>query len=248
MTGHELTAVIPVHNEAEAVAAVVTSWVEELGRLNIDYVVRVYDDGSRDNTAAKVDDLIRSFPSVQLIHHERRGHGPTILRGYREADGNWILQVDGDGEVRPTEFASFWRQRGTYDLIVGSRQGRQTPMVRRMITRLAKLVVLLAFGRSLRDVNCPYRLMRRERFEPFFSLLPADTFAPNVALTAMASASGMRVLEVPVECHARTSGETSLRRLHLLRAAFRSTWQTVLIAVRFWARRSRARAVERNRS
>ncbi len=74
MTGHELTAVIPVHNEAEAVAAVVTSWVEELGRLNIDYVVRVYDDGSRDNTAAKVDDLIRSFPSVQLIHHERRGH------------------------------------------------------------------------------------------------------------------------------------------------------------------------------
>lgn len=248
MTGHELIVVIPVHNEAECVAEVIRSWAEALRQLNIEHLIRVYDDGSLDKSAAIVQEVMREVPSVELVQHERRGHGPTILRGYREATGNWILQVDGDGEVRPTEFPTFWRNRDAHDLVLGVRHGRRSPPSRRLISILARLVVFVTFGRVLRDVNCPYRLMRRKQFESLLSLLPANTFAPNVVLSAMAHASRLSVLEVPIQCHARAGGGSTLRRMRLLGATLRALWQTGYIASRFWIHRFRIRVLNRNGS
>ncbi|MDX1385296.1 MAG: glycosyltransferase family 2 protein, partial [Thermoanaerobaculia bacterium] len=88
---------LPVYNEAETLASVLDEWIAELTRLGIAFEIRAYDDGSTDGTAAILAEMAGSEPRLRVDRHENRGHGPTVLRGYREATAEWILQIDSDG-------------------------------------------------------------------------------------------------------------------------------------------------------
>lgn len=227
-----LSLVMPAYNEEGAIAGVVEEWVAELERLGLDYEVRVYDDGSRDRTPELLDELARRHPRLTLVRQANRGHGPTLLRAYGEATGEWVFQVDSDGEMSPAGFAPLWQRRENYDLLVGSRQGREAPPLRRLVTAVSRLTVRLCFGRGVRDVNSPYRLMRGSRLRELLPLLPPEPFAPNVILSGLAARERLRIGEWPVACQPRRSGPGSLTPLKVLRGATRSLLQTLTAALR----------------
>ena len=158
-----LTVVMPVYNEAAAIGGVVRAWAAELDRLGIDYEMRVYDDGSRDQSATVLEELSQELPRLLVTRHSNRGHGPTILRGYREARGEWVFQTDSDGEMEPDSFSKLWEKRADYDFLLGIRGGREWTPPRWVMTRGSRLAVRMLFGTGVLDVNTPYRLMRRER-------------------------------------------------------------------------------------
>jgi glycosyltransferase involved in cell wall biosynthesis len=233
----ELTVVVPVYNEEAAIAGVLGSWATELERLGIDHRLAVYDDGSRDGTPDVLASLAERNPRIGVVHHANRGHGPTILRGYREARTPWVLQVDSDGEMSSDHFATFWRDRERYDFLVGERQDRAAALVRRLVSAGSRAAVHLLIGRGVRDVNSPYRLMRRSTLAPLLPLLPDDAFAPNTLLSGLAARAGLRILERPVPHEGRRTGRGSLNAPRLVRGVARSFADTVVTAVR--ARRGR---------
>jgi dolichol-phosphate mannosyltransferase len=194
----ELSIVVPAHNEAPAIAGMIRGWDRYLRRLDVSYEILVYDDGSTDGTWAVLADLASALPALKVRHHANRGHGPTILSGYREAHGQWVLQVDADDEVGPAAFERFWRGRTEYDLLVGRRQRRSLSLRRRWLTWACRTVVRILFGKGLRDVNSPYRLMRREALVEWLASLPADIFAPNAAISGLALRGKYRVVEMDV--------------------------------------------------
>ncbi len=242
MRAPELTVVMPVHNEEGAVARVATSWARELDRLDADYRLAVYDDGSTDRTGERLAELEAALPRLTVVEQENAGHGPTVLRGYLEARGEWIFQVDSDGELTPPDFEKLWRRRRDHDFLIGARHRRRAPAVRRLMTQVARLTVRWGFGgRAPHDVNCPYRLMRRDRLAEILPYLEPADFAPNVALSGLAAAAGLRIFEAPIESHGRAAGTSSLRRGRLIGAAIRSLSQTLRTARRFRRARWRAR-------
>lgn len=238
----DVSVVIPVYNEQERVRGVVTAWCKHLTNLGLRHEVRLYDDGSSDATSAILDEVAREWPEVNVIRQENRGHGPTVLRGYREAGGDWVLQVDGDGGVDPVDFTRFWEVRNSHDMIVGYRRGRAASLGRRVLTMLARLGVLMVFGETLRDVNSPYRLIRREPLHRLIAILPPDTFAPNVALSGLACSAGLRILQLPVAATPVRRAERHARSRRIYAGAVRAMAQTVRIAVRHhlirWSRRA----------
>ncbi|MEM7355210.1 MAG: glycosyltransferase family 2 protein [Acidobacteriota bacterium] len=242
MNRQTLTVVLPVYNEASAIRRTLESWLDALEELGIDFQLCAYDDGSTDRTGEVLDTLAESNARLRIIHQANAGHGPTILRAYREATGDWIFQADSDGEIGPEALATLWRQRHDFDFLVGFRQGRQASFARQLMTAGARWAVRLGFGKTIRDVNIPYRLMRRDRLMPLLAHLPPETFAPNVALSGLAAATGLRVYESPVKSRPRAGGETSLQRLKLLQAAYRSLVETVGVAWRFRSRSFRGQA------
>jgi len=233
----ELTVVVPVYNEEAAIAGVLASWAVELERLGIDYRLAVYDDGSHDGTPRILGDLAERDPRLAVVRHANRGHGPTILRGYREARSPWIHQVDSDGEMAASHFGSLWRARESYDFLVGDRQDRESVLVRRAVSAGSRAAVHLLIGRGVRDVNSPYRLMRRAAIQPLLDLLPEDAFAPNTLLSGLAARAGLRIYEVDVPHEGRRTGRGSLDTRRLLAGVARALRDTVATAVR--ARRSR---------
>lgn len=239
---------MPAYNEEEAIEGVVTDWMHKLDALAIDYQLRLYDDGSRDRTLTIAQHLASTIDRLLVIGHSNRGHGPTILRGYHEAKSEWIFQTDSDGEIGSEPFAELWHHRQDFDLLLGVRQGRQAPWVRRLMTATARGTTRLLLGprtggrpqmpgEVIRDANVPYRLMRRERLVPLLGLIPPDTFAPNVAISGLAMAAGLRIHQHPVPSLLRAGGQPSLRHTKLLRAAARSWFETAAIAWHFYRRR-----------
>ena len=165
-----------------------------------------------------------------VTRQENAGHGPTVLRGYREARGRWVFQIDSDNEMGPESFPDFWSRRDQYDFLVARRDGRQSPFVRRVISAFSRLTVRLAFGRSVWDVNCPYRLMRREALLHLVARVPESAFAPNVILSGLAAQAGLRLGEYPVRHQGRKTGKVSLFGLRAWKAAWRSFRETVSVA------------------
>jgi dolichol-phosphate mannosyltransferase len=228
----DLSLVVPVHNEAAVVAAVVQAWAAEVERLAIDYELLVYDDGSTDDTPRILAGLAARLPRLRAQRHANMGHGPTILRGYREARGAWVFQLDSDDETGPESFEDLWRRREAFDLLLGARDGRRAPVARRLVTRGARAAVRLLFGRGITDVNTPYRLIRASALAALLPRIPEGAFAPNVIMSGCAVRAGLRIDERPIPHRARRAGAGSLLGGRLWRAAARGLIQLVAVAVR----------------
>lgn len=231
----KLCVIMPVYNEQAIVGVVLSKWVRALDELDIDYVIRPCDDGSKDATLSVLQTQAARLSRIDVRHHTNAGHGPTLVRGYREAadDGfDWIFQVDSDDEMGTESFPELWAKRGGYDFLVGRRAGRRSAWPRRIISFVSRLCVRFCYGKSVWDVNSPYRLMRVSAFADAFRRIPSSTFAPNVILSGIAARLKFRCLEIPVPQHERKTGEVSIRKFKLLRAAVRSFMQTVAFAIR----------------
>lgn len=226
----ELSVVVPVYDGEHSIAQVVREWSAELQRLNIGYEILLYDDGSRDGTAAAIRHLAAGNARVIAQSHSNRGHGPTIVRGYNESRGAWVFQTDGDGAMSPGAFGALWKRRQSFDLLVGARAGRRLSPLRLVLTTGSRCMVRLAFGRGVRDVNSPYRLMRgswlRQKVLPW---LDAGTAVPNIAISGLASRTGARVLEIDVRYLPRSAGRGSVGLGRAARLAWSGSIQTLRI-------------------
>mgnify|MGYP000055983519 CR=1 FL=1 len=226
----DLAVVMPVYNEEACIQDVVQDWLHELSSLGISFQIIVLNDGSKDNTATVLS-RFEGDDRVQVVNKKNSGHGPTILMGYRRAvrEAQWVFQVDSDNEIAARHFKTLWEARHGCDALIGVRDGRQQPFVRKVVTMLSRLVVMFFYGSGVRDVNCPFRLMRASVLESLLISIPEDTFAPNVALAGLFVLYKRPLRNVPVPHAGRTTGEVSIKKWKLLKAAFTSLLQTVHI-------------------
>ena len=223
---------MPVYNEEAIVGQVAESWLGMLDGLGIDYELVAIVDGATDTSEQVLRAVAERHPRLVVDVKPNRGHGPTILRGYRRGvvTADWVFQTDSDDEIPADSFGEVWELRCDSDAVIGIRTGRSQSPGRQAISRLARLTARAAFGCRLADVNCPYRLMRSSVLAPLLGSVPDDTFAPNVVLSGMLARSGARLAEVPVPHHDRTTGVVSILGWRALRAAVRSFGQTVRLS------------------
>lgn len=232
---YQLVVVMPVYNEAEAIAPVLRKWCAMLDTLALRYRIRAYNDGSKDATGQILQrEAEVSNGRVLALNKPNSGHGPTILQGYREAaeEADWVFQIDSDDEMAPDCFPTLWDKREEFDFLVGRRAGRHQLLARKVISWVSRGCVRLFYGRGIWDVNTPYRLMRSEVFAPLYAAIPGNTFAPNVILSGLAARLKFRVFEMPVPQHDRITGEVSIKKWRLFKAAVRSFAQTIAFAFR----------------
>lgn len=224
----ELIVVMPVYNEAECIGAVIEDWRAALADLNIDFEILVLNDGSKDQTA-QVLAAYENDARVAVVNKSNSGHGPTILQGYREAAtrAQWVFQIDSDDEMKPRAFPNFWKRRDKYDAIFGVRVAREQDSARRFLSAGSRATVKFLYGRGVRDVNVPYRLMRARVLKPIVAAIPDETFAPNILISGVLGKRRRRVLNLPVLHENRKTGTGSLANSKVWKVAVRALGQTV---------------------
>ncbi|HEX9995617.1 MAG TPA: glycosyltransferase family 2 protein [Abditibacterium sp.] len=225
----DLMVVMPVYNEAECIEAVVRSWREKLETLTPNFVILVLNDGSTDETAR----VLQNFEGdarVRIINKANSGHGPTILMGYRIAadEAEWVFQCDSDDELPPAYFSRLWEKREKYDALFGVRAQREQDHARLLLSAGSRLVVRVLFGRGVRDVNTPYRLLRSRVLKPLVAAIPDDTFAPNIIISGEFSRRRLRIYNTHVPHENRKTGTASLTSAKVWKVAFKSLRQTLL--------------------
>lgn len=224
----ELGLVMPVYNEVESIIDVVESWRQELSRLNIDYMMIILNDGSRDGTAEALT-CFAGDERITIINKENSGHGPTILLGYFHVVqmAQWVFQCDSDNEMKPQPFSGLWEKRERFDALFGVRESRRQNFGRSFISFVSRLTVRLLFSDGVIDVNTPYRLMRADILCKIVKQIPKNTFAPNVIISGVLAKARMRVYNHPVPHQGRKTGTVSIVKLKLWKAAMTAFFQTI---------------------
>ncbi len=228
----QLAVVMPVYNEQEIIRRVVKDWTEELSQLSIDFKIHTYNDGSKDNTLSVLNDLALENPNLIVHDKKNSGHGPTLIQAYREnSDVEWIFQVDSDNEIGVEGFKILWENRDHYQLLIGWRKARIQPPTRKLLSFVSRLLIKIFYGRSMIDVNSPYRLMNTEHLKDLFVGLPDNSFGPNILISGFASLKRLDLYEAAVLSKIRMTGEFSLTKVKLIKSAAICFCQT--IAFRF---------------
>lgn len=223
--------VIPVYNEQGALKQLVDAWLRVLDTMAVNARLLLINDGSHDGSWDLLEQLSSANSRLMIRNKQNEGHGPTILCGYREAvkQAEWVFQTDSDLEVHPDDFPALWKHRHEADVILGVRTGRKAPWLRKGITRILGIVLRMGYRVRFQDPNCPFRLLRVSAIQAVVEKIPSDTFAPNPVIAALAVRAGAPWLEIPVGYRPRETGEVSIQRIKLLRAAFRALIETVAL-------------------
>lgn len=191
-----LLTAIPVYNEEAHLEPVLAEVLRHAGD------VLVVDDGSTDRTP----DLLRNFPAVQVIRHDRnRGYGAGLKSAFRrtiEAGFDGLVTLDCDGQHEPSRIPEVAAPLAAADIVSGSRYLRvfdpaqRPPEVRRRINAEVTRWLNDCLGFALTDAFCGFKAYRTSALETFE--IVDDGYAMPLEVWVQAAAHGLKVVEVPV--------------------------------------------------
>jgi len=208
-TTPRVSVVIPCHDEADSIDAVVRGC---LAVLNGTSEVLVVDDGSTDDTCAVAQ---KAGARVERLE-QNRGKGVALVLGARAATGDILVFIDGDGQDDPQDLPALLAAlESDVDLVIGSRfMGTLHPgsihPLNRVANRAFSGLISALFGVRITDSQAGFRAMPRERF---LSLgLDATEYEVETEMLLRALRQRWSVREIPVGRHPRTGSVTDFNR------------------------------------
>jgi glycosyltransferase involved in cell wall biosynthesis len=203
---HTLSIVLPAFNEEDNIKESVARATTVAERLCADHEVIVVDDGSRDATAAVVRELAAGDPRVRLVPHGvNRGYGEALRSGFLAARKELVFFTDADNQFDLDELEAFLPWIDRVDVVSGYRINRQDPFMRRLNAKAWNLLVRVLFHVPVRDIDCAFKLFRREVLEDLH--IESVGAMVNTELMVKVGRSGKAVVELGVTHYPRTAGE-----------------------------------------
>lgn len=219
-----VTVFLPAHNEEGNIERVVGNFCDELPKLAELYEIVVVDDGSRDATGRIADRMAAADDHVKVVHHGvNRGYGGAVISGIRAATQPYVLLCDGDGQFDPADLRLLAERIDEYDVVVGRRGRRADHLVRRLNGKAWTILVDVLFGLHLSDIDCGFKLFRREVLEGLE--LRARGAMITTELLARLAGRGARICEVDVKHLPRMTGEQSGANVRVIARAFRELFK-----------------------
>jgi hypothetical protein len=206
--GPRCLVIVPVFNERGSVGKV----VRRLRRSLPDYDVLIVDDGSTDDTLRQIPAgvTVVSLPfNLGIGGAMQTGYRYAALHGYDVA-----VQVDGDGQHRPSEVRRLveFVLNDEADLAVGSRFLEPTPyrqsLVRKTGAFLLRLLIQVLTGLTITDCTSGFRAANRRVVRAFAHWYPEDYPEPEVIL--LLHRAGYSIREFSVRMRHRQAGQSSI--------------------------------------
>jgi len=223
----------PCYNDAGTISAVVIRALQTLREIADNYEVIVVNDASPDDALQILNELACVLPpSFRIINHEKnRGYGGALRSGIAAATKEWIFYTDGDAQYDVRELKLLAEKiADDVDFINGWKINRRDPWYRIIIGILYQYFIKLVFGLKIKDVDCDFRLMRREIFD--IVQLESSTGTITFELVKKAQDAGYRFVEVPVHHFFRLYGTSQFFNLSRVGATllrvFRWWWRLVV--------------------
>jgi dolichol-phosphate mannosyltransferase len=213
----KLSVVIPAHNEEASIESTVTGLASALDRGGVDYEIVVIDDGSTDQTSARVERLAEVDPRIRCYPSPyERGFGFAVRAGLDHFDGDSVAIVMADGSDDPADVVRYQRVLVEgYECAFGSRfmRGsvvRDYPLFKLVLNRIANFGIRLLFRHGYNDTTNAFKAYRREVIETVQPLL-SNHFNLTVELPLKAIVRGHSYAIIPISWTNRASGRSKLK-------------------------------------
>jgi glycosyltransferase involved in cell wall biosynthesis len=202
----EISVVVPIFNEEESVELLISRLHEALTATGRSYEIVLIDDGSKDQSWAKMKELSHQYPGLHLIQFRRNfGQTAAMSAGFNESHGEIIITMDADLQNDPKDIPLLLAEvdKG-FDVVSGWRRDRKDTYInRRLPSIIANYLISHITGVHLHDYGCTLKAYRREIVQNIQLYGELHRFIP-----ALASWVGGQISEVVVTHHARQFGTT----------------------------------------
>jgi glycosyltransferase involved in cell wall biosynthesis len=198
----------PFLNDWGTIGSLVVGLDSSLQKIAADYEIIIVDDGSDAGAKDMLQSIVKKFPKVRIITHEKnKGYGGALKSGIYNAKFDWIFYTDGDAQYDPREIELLAPKiRDGVDVINGYKIKRADPFYRKLTGKSYHYIVKTLFNLPIRDTDCDFRLMRRKIFEVV--AVEENTGLICTEMIKKISDAGFSFTEVPVHHFWRTSGKS----------------------------------------
>ncbi len=200
-----VSVVIPVYNERDSVEPLTRELLPVLRGMGHDFEVIFVDDGSVDGTADELARVVAREPEVMAVRLRRNfGKAEALMAGFRTAQGDIVVTIDGDLQDDPAEIPSLIAglEDGA-DLVSGWKRTRRDSFGKRAASKVFNGVTRRLSGVPLHDLNCGLKAYRAEVVRSLE--LTGDLYR---YIPVLAAAEGFRVTELPVNHRPRAHGHS----------------------------------------
>ncbi len=220
----ELSVIIPAYNEEQEIQASLTTIEAKLRGLGVSYEIIAVNDGSNDQTLAKMTAL--QGPSVVVLSYaSNRGKGFAVKEGMLRARGRYRLFMDVDLSTSLDAIGEFLElmRGGDWDVLIGERKSRllqqkvRQPWIRQFLGGGFIRLSCFCVGRRFRDFTCGFKMFEHTAAETIFTRQRVFDWSFDTELLAIAVEHKLRIAEVPVDW-SHHSGST----VHTFKAVFTS--------------------------
>lgn len=202
----DLSIVIPFYNEEDSIKPLYDAVVDAMSSLSYTYELILVDDGSKDNTLAKMLEMAKSDSRLKVVKLKKNyGQTTGLHAGFQNAIGKYIVTMDGDLQNDPSDIGSMIEKLAEgNDICLGWRLNRQDSSFSRLLpSKIANWLVRTVTGIPVKDNGCAIRSYKAETINKFPMYSEMHRLLPVInALT------GASFTQIPVKHHARQFGSS----------------------------------------
>ena len=210
----------PCHNEAAVIESLVDKALCVVKSITTDYEIIIVDDGSDDGTAGIADDLAGRIDAVKVVHHETNlGYGAALQSGFLAASKELVFYTDGDGQFDIAELPPLIGLIEGYDIVSCYRTKRTEGTLRKLNAWCWGKLVCFVFGMKLRDIDCAFKLYRREIFDQI--KMKSTGALIDAEILARSLRKGFTITQTGVNHYPRQAGQSSGSNIGVILRAFR---------------------------
>jgi glycosyltransferase involved in cell wall biosynthesis len=200
----DLSIVIPVYNEEDNLALLLSELQEVLPSLGRPYEIIFVDDGSLDRSFAILKDATTRDPHVRVLRFkENAGQTAAFDAGFKAASGDIIITMDADLQNDPRDIPELLRHSNEFDVVCGWRHDRQDPWTKIMASRIANFVRNKLSNEQIIDTGCSLKAYRRNDLNRLKLYNGMHRFLPTLL-----KMEGCTVTQVRVNHRPRRFGQT----------------------------------------
>ncbi len=204
----ELSVIMPVNDEAEIIEEVVTNFYKKIIKKLPNSELIVTEDGSTDGTREILKALNKKINFKLIATPEKKGYFKATKEALKLAKGRFVLFSDSDNTHDPDDFWKMYKSINKCDIVLGYRINRQDPIFRKMVTKIHNSLMNLLFLTNYPDINCSFRLIRREVMENVLDDVKVMRYSISTEFIIRSRKKGYRILTMPVKHFQRKTGKT----------------------------------------
>lgn len=200
-----ISIIIPFHNEEKNLTLLSKELLSVLKKIGAAFEIILVDDGSTDGSRNEAETLVKKHQELQLVVvWKQSGKGRALDEGIKASKGDIIVFMDADLQDDPQDLPIMLKKLNSgYDFVNGIREKRKDNSLVVLYSGIANKLIRALLKSPFTDVNCPFKVMRREVLDKItlygnnFRFLPLAVYY-----------QGRRVAELPVRNRPRKYGKT----------------------------------------
>lgn len=202
----KVSVVIPCYNEEKNIGKVINSIPKGV------FEIIVVDNNSTDKTS----EIARKM-GAKVVREERKGYGFALKKGIKEAKGDIIVTLDGDGQHPGEKILDLvdYLIKNDLDFLNASRfplqNKKSMPLTRIFGNYLLTFIVKILFGMRITDSQSGMMVFKKEILEKI--KLESQDMALPQELKIKAFLSGFKYGEINIPCYRRRGGKSKLQLL-----------------------------------